>query len=300
MTASAHTVAITGASGLIGRHLCDHLHRAGWRVRALARDPERTASAHPGIERFAMNLPHAIDPASVRGADVVVHAAYATRAGDRDAARLANERGTTRLLAVARDAGVRRFVFLSSLSAQTGAVSYYAASKRALEGVMDPHRDLIVRPGLVLANDGGLAQRMQVAMARTRVMPVFGDGTQIVQTVHIDDLCEAIGGALSQDLTGAFNIAEPDGVTMRELLQLLAGAAQTRAMAIRIPASAALFALRTLEAARIPMPVSSDNLLGLLAMRHVDTRTDLTRLGIALRSAAQSIADLATSVPGSS
>jgi nucleoside-diphosphate-sugar epimerase len=292
--ADSYTVAITGASGLIGRHLCDQFRRAGHGVRALMRDVAAYPFGDTGIQRFAFNAPDAVPRDAFRAADVVIHCAYATRSGSAERSRQVNEDGTRRVLDAAREAGARRFVFVSSLAAHADAISYYGRSKLTIEQWLDPARDLIVRPGLVLANDGGLAHRMWRTLAATRLAPVFGGGDQIVQTVHIADLCTAFSRAVDRDLTGTLDVAEPDGLPMREFLGVLAAASGVRAVPLPLPTGTLIRMLRLTEALRLPLPVTSDNLLGLSTMRHVDTRPSLERLGLRLRDARESVSALMT------
>jgi nucleoside-diphosphate-sugar epimerase len=285
-------VAVTGAAGAIGRILCDRLRRNGWTVRALVRAPASYPFSENGVERFHLDLPDTVDPQAFEGADVVVHAAYATRTSDPAVARRVNEEGTLRVLAAARAAGVRRFVFISSLSAHPGAASYYGQSKLALEGQMDLARDLVVRPGLVLTAEGGLANRLRGAIARWRIAPLFDGGNQVVQTVHVDDLCAALERAISLDATGVLHVAEPAGLPMRRFLALLAHSAGVRHVPLAIPARPVLALLRASERAGFQLPISAENLLGLVAMRHVDTAADLERLRLSVRGAAESLEDL--------
>lgn len=285
---SAQTIAITGASGMIGSRLADHFRRAGWTVRALMRDPAWDPFREPGITRDHLDLARPVRAEVLAGADVVIHAAWTTRYRDLDSARRVNVDGSASLLRAARDAGVARFVFVSSLAARPDAPSYYGRSKLEIEQMLGPDA-LIIRPGLVLSRDGGLAHRLQQAMARTHVMPLFGGGRQIVQTVHVDDLCAVFQRALDARLAGVFNVAEPDGVTMRELLTLLSRAARVRAVPIPLPVAPILAAVRALESMRVALPFSSENLLGLTGMRHVETRADLARLGVSLRTARESL-----------
>ena len=286
------TVAITGASGMLGSHLAEHYRRAGWSVRALMRDPSWDSFRERGIERARLDLERPIPAETLANVDVLVHAAYTTRFSDMASARRVNIEGTTNLMNAARRAHVPRFVFVSSLAARADAPSFYGRSKHELEQGMSGAGHVIVRPGLILAKEGGLARRLQQAMKRTRLMPLFGGGRQIVQTVHVDDLCAAIAHA-AELTSGTFNVAEPDGVTMRELLGLLADAAGVRAIPLPLPVMPMLAALRAFESAKIGLPVSSENLLGLTGMRHVDTRADLQRLGVNVRVARDSIAALA-------
>ena len=299
VTTSTRTIAVTGASGLIGRHLCESFRRGGWRVRALMRDPSTYPFGERGIDRFLLRLPDAIDPESLAGVDVLVHAAYSTRGerGGEEAARRANEDGSLRLFDAARRRGSARIIFVSSLSARADAVSYYGRSKLRIEGELDAAKDLVLRPGLVLASDGGLAQRLWAFIARMHWAPVFAGGRQMVQPVHIDDLCDAFARAIDRNLTGAINVADPAGLPMRELLDAMARATRTRCLFVPLPAAPVAWALRAAESAGWRLPVSADSLLGLARMRPVDTRGDLAVLGIRLRSTLESIAQLALLMP---
>ncbi|MFE6838569.1 NAD-dependent epimerase/dehydratase family protein [Streptomyces sp. NPDC057705] len=119
--AGAVKILVTGASGFLGGHLVDGALRQGHRVRALVRpgsDAVRLRSL-PGVEVVTGDL---TDDGSLgratHGCDAVLHsAARVVDHGSRAQFEAANVTGTQRLLAAARSAGVRRFVFVSSPSA---------------------------------------------------------------------------------------------------------------------------------------------------------------------------------------
>ena len=292
MTASTgRTVAVSGANGLLGRALCEHLAREGFQVRALVRDTAAYPWKQPGIERFRLSLPGELDPAALKGADVVIHAAYMTRFTNLAEAQRVNEEGTRQLLRASREAGVPRFIFISSTSAHAEAESYYGRSKYGLERELDPARDLALRPGLIIG-DSGLFERMRSTIRKLPVVPVFGGGRQVIQTVHIEDLVRGIQAAIERGVTGTLTIAEPGGVTLRELFLSMAAQLGRRRFILPLPYGPVLLALRLVEKLRLPLPVSSENLLGMRALRHVPSEADLARLGLRARSAAESLANL--------
>lgn len=109
-------VLVTGASGFLGRHVLAELHAdERYEPVALCRRPGRLGAA-PGT-RVTADL---TDPASLGdaldGIDVVVHSAGSVshRPADARAMYDAHVRATEHLLAAAREAGVGRFVMLSS------------------------------------------------------------------------------------------------------------------------------------------------------------------------------------------
>ncbi|HET6879654.1 MAG TPA: NAD(P)-dependent oxidoreductase [Pirellulales bacterium] len=287
---SSPCVAVTGATGLIGRHLCRRLSNQGWRVRGLVRDPERL-SPGTGVEYFRCDLPDQLDPAGLEGADVLIHAAYATRNQEPDDARRVNELGSQRLFELARRQGVGQIVFLSSFSSRPDALSYYGRSKYAVEGLLDRDRDLALRAGLVLAADGGLFCRIVRMLRRARLVPLVG-GSRIVQTLHIADLCHVCQRAIEGKVTGLLHAAEPRGEAFHDLLRLVLQHLRRRCVLLPVPFAPVWAGLRLAERLGVRLGVNSDNLLGIQALRPIRVEEDLARLGVEVRPSAKSVAAL--------
>jgi UDP-glucose 4-epimerase len=126
-------VALTGATGFIGQHLLRELPKRGYRLRVLLRRPTSVkldcASALIGDLAKPYNMAEAL-----AGADAVIHSAGVaqTMSGiPEDDYRLLNTEATMRLAQAAQRAGVKRFVFLSSIRAQAG---------QSAEGVLTEER----------------------------------------------------------------------------------------------------------------------------------------------------------------
>ncbi len=287
----AGRVAITGATGMVGRHLCDHFRAAGWQVRGLDRVRGIYPFREPGIEMYDCDLPDRIDPEGLRGAAALIHCAYMTRHTTLAEARRVNEEGTARLLELWRAGGGGKFVFISSTSAHEQAQSYYGRSKFRIEQTLDVTRDLVIRPGLVLAAEGeGLFHRMLGSLRRTGFAPVFDGGGQIIQTVYVGDLCAAILKAVGEGRSGRFVVAEPEGRPLRDFLRILGERCGVRARVVSIPSGPLLVVLRLAERLHVPLPVSSENVLGAKAMAFQASAADLRSLGVTARSLEESLA----------
>lgn len=283
-------VLITGATGFLGRALCRHFGGRGWTVRGLVRDPDAAPPLLPGLLLFKGLLPEGVDPRAFEGVDVVVHAAYATRQLPRDQAERINYDGTITVYELSRRYGVGRFVFISSTGAHACAESFYGRSKFELEQRLDPSRDAIIRPGLIIGPEpGGTFHRMAEQVRRLGVVPIFDGGRQIVQTVYINDVCRAIELVVEKGLPGTHVVAEPEGVAMRDLFAKIAARLNRRCRFIPLPMEGTLAMLRALERWRIPLPLTSENLLGLKAMVHMPASRDLTTLGLSFRTVDESL-----------
>lgn len=291
------TIAITGASGMLGRALCERFALAGWRVRALVRDAAHAQALFtPGISMHACDLPGTLDERALDGAGVVIHAAYTTRFRNLDDARRTNEDGTRAVADAAQRAAVPRFVFISSIAAQERARSYYGQSKLALEreltATLGEERVLHIRPGLVLSLSGGLFARIAAQVRRARLVPVVAGGAPNLQPIHIADLLRAIDLALAQGRTGPLTLALPAPVTYAHLVKRTAAHSRRAVVCMPLPGGAVLRALRAAERVGVHLPFSSENLLGLLGQQPVDTRADLARIGLQPRSLEESLTDL--------
>jgi nucleoside-diphosphate-sugar epimerase len=114
------TVLVTGASGLVGMRLCHRLMRDGQNVFATVRSSESVAPLGPQI--VVGQIDHSTDwHQALSHAKAVVHCAarvhvmHDTEADPRSVFRVVNVHGTLNLARQAAAAGVRRFVFISSV-----------------------------------------------------------------------------------------------------------------------------------------------------------------------------------------
>ncbi len=108
---------VTGATGFVGWHVAKKLLNRGFAVRALARDPARIRELD-GVEPFKGDLRDADSLArAVDGCGVVFHVAADYRLWTREPEEMfrSNVDGTRNLLAAARDAGVDRVVYTSTV-----------------------------------------------------------------------------------------------------------------------------------------------------------------------------------------
>ncbi len=182
-------LAISGATGFVGSALLRHAVAAGHHVRALTR---RTQPPRDGVTWITGALDRAGSLAELAsGADSIVHVAGVVNAPGRDGFIAGNVDGTAAMIAAATQAGVRRFVHVSSLSAREPQLSNYGWSKAEAERLVE-RSDLdwtIVRPsGVYGPGDMDMRDIFRLARYGLALMPPPGD----VGLVHVDDLARLL------------------------------------------------------------------------------------------------------------
>ncbi len=241
MTAGAGgTVLLTGASGFVGRHVAAALREAGHAVRAAVRDAGR---APPGCEPFVIgDLATPVDWApALAGVDAVVHGAGIAHVGPGvpEARYQGVNTDATLALADAAAGRVRRFVFLSSVRAQSGAsapatlrdddapapVDPYGRSKLAAErGLAERGIDHVaLRPVLVYGR--GVAGNMGALVRLARLplpLPFAGLGARR-SLLAVENLAGAIVHVLAQPgpLSGSMLVADAAPVSLPEIITAL-------------------------------------------------------------------------------
>jgi UDP-N-acetylglucosamine 4,6-dehydratase len=185
-------VCITGGSGSLGRTILARLAREGAdRIVTFSRDEQKRLALqaefawHPGVKVYAGDVRDAGRlPDILYGCDLVVHAAARkVVSGHPDEPRemlRTNVEGTQNVIAAARDAGVRKLLFVSSDKA-VAPVNCYGVSKAMAEHLVISEnarswaRGLrlgVIRYGNVLASNGSVVRVWRECLARGEPMPV--------------------------------------------------------------------------------------------------------------------------------
>lgn len=124
-------VLVTGASGFIGSHLCSALERAGHRVRAMTRHPERYTGAGQPVAGDVG------EPASLRAPLAGVQAAYyLVHSLDSAQFEEVDARAARAFGEAAAEAGVGRIIYLGGLGAEDQKLSAHLRSRRAVESLL--------------------------------------------------------------------------------------------------------------------------------------------------------------------
>ncbi|GGI07934.1 TIGR01777 family oxidoreductase [Egicoccus halophilus] len=234
-------IAITGATGLIGRALTEDLQGDGHQVVAVTRDPSAAAAGDVVWDPAAGH----IDAAGLEGLDGVVHLAGEpigdARWSEDTKRRIHDSRvqGTTLLARtlVGLDApppvlvsgsavgfyGDRGDEVLTEVS--TPGDDFLAGVCADWEAAAEPARAggiRVVHPrtGVVIAADGPLIDKIELPF-KLGVGGKVGSGRQYVPWISLTDEVRALRFLLEHDLEGPVNLTGPEPVTNAELTRLL-------------------------------------------------------------------------------
>ena len=220
------TLFITGSSGFIGRHLLPRL--AGGRyatIYCLNRAPGKAPAENPSVRALEGSLAD-IDryQPELTASDCIVHLAAATgKLLPADYFRI-NVVGTNNLIERAKQCGVKRILFVSSIVVRYANKDryYYAQSKQQAEQLVRESglQYVIVRPTIVAGEGSGVFAGFEKLAGLPRI-PVFGDGSARVQPIAVEDLSEFLALILERDLFsgGVFEFGGPEVFTIEELLK---------------------------------------------------------------------------------
>jgi uncharacterized protein YbjT (DUF2867 family) len=279
---------LTGATGLIGSSLLRRLIARGEPVRCLVRDPRRLG---PERVRVQITIGDLTDPRALRqamrGVRAVVHLAASHR--DQPHATIEELAGvaTWRLLRAAEHAGAGHFVYFSALGATPHHPSRLHRAKALAERAVDEAalRTTTFAPSLVYAPGDRRLARLE-RLAWLPAVPLAGRGRARTQPIWAEDVADCVLAALdrgAQERSHArFDLAGPDVLTHREVVEVALRAAHRRRRLLPLPAPLLRPLLRGYETLTGPAALATWDEAELLAvtMRTERGTADAEALGV--------------------
>lgn len=233
---------ITGGAGVVGRALCRELLDRHVDVRVLTLPGDALAKQlPPEVEVFYGDVTDASSMGiAFEGVDVVFHLAAILLSTDPGAFARINEGGTRNVVECSKAAGVRRLLYVSSISVTYPVRTPYGASKLAGEAcVKGSGLDwTIVRPTLVIGDGGGIEFNMYARyVMRFPLYFLPGGGLAKKRPVRSVDLVQGIAAAgLSGAAVGkTYALAGPEEMTMAEMARRILSARGLRHKMLPLP-----------------------------------------------------------------
>ncbi len=244
---------VTGATGFLGSHIADRLIERGDSVRALVRPTSDTSYLESRAEFVVGDItePDTL-PAALAGVEVVYHAAANVADWGRwSKFKRVTVDGTRNMLRAAANAGVRRFLHVSSdavyrfddlargvdestrLETHFGPLDYYRRAKTAAEKVARRAHErgrvpvTIVRPALILGERDAAMLPGLVVFLKSSTAAYMGNGRNRLPCIHAGDVADlCIRAATTEEALGeTYNAVNEEHVTQRDLFDAAAESA---------------------------------------------------------------------------
>lgn len=221
-------IALTGATGFVGRYLVEELVRQNIPVRVLVRSRQK-AELLEGVDICIGSLeePETLDKLAA-GAATIIHCAGAIKAKNLDDFNKVNVAGMKAVIKACRQAKVKRFVHISTMAAREPKISGYASSKREGELALHRHGEnmkwVIIRPPVVYGpRDKATLPLIKMFMGKVAFVP--GNIKSRISLIYVEDLARAIVLAATakkfkSGMTHELHDGTNDGYSWKELAAL--------------------------------------------------------------------------------
>jgi uncharacterized protein YbjT (DUF2867 family) len=271
-------VVITGASGYVGSHITRQLVELGIPVRALVRNKSyvneegRLAGLNVELVEGNVTRPETLLPV-MQGATGIIHTvAIAKETGGRTYDTV-NYGGTVNVVTTAQAAGIKRFINISQLGADSKKPYRFLASKgKAQEYVAESGLDWTAfRPSVIWGPEDEFANTFARLVPFSPIIyPIIGDENARFQPIWVEDVATAVAKSLVDDSTigKEYELGGPDILTLEEIERRTLMAIGARRTMIRFPMPLLRIIVSLMEAV-LPNPPVTRSLLELLAVKNV-------------------------------
>jgi uncharacterized protein YbjT (DUF2867 family) len=275
-------VVVTGASGLVGTHVCSELANDGWKIRAIVRDAKKAAQrlGHLRIEIRVADIRNADSMRSaLSGAGSIVHLAAIAIEKKGETYADTNTEATRILLSAAETESVRRLVYMSQNGSDSKSPYAFLKSKGMAEDAVTSSRLdwTVLRPSVIFGPEDEFINVLgRLVRISPLIFPLPGGGTARFQPVAVNDVARAVAKVLGDDSTfgKSYALGGPTPLTLRQMTERILIAMNTSRALVGIPVSI----LRPLVAVAekiLPHPPVTSGLLDLLALDNVTPHNDL-------------------------
>ncbi|MEN8223133.1 MAG: hypothetical protein ABFR36_07715 [Acidobacteriota bacterium] len=270
-------ILITGAGGLISNGIAAYLKRKEKNIEITGVSPiegKIDNFDHIIYNRFGEHL---LIPDNKF--DLIVHCAF----DKDDKSNDLNTRGTKEWALDAEKAGIKKHIFLSSISSQSEFLSSYGKSKKELENWFLERGQIVFRLGLVIAN-GGMFGRLISSIKNSPVIPLISGGKFLIfptdpETIY--DLVYRISKGKQPEKTGEpWNLHYKKGVSLKNILKELSKQFKKKVLFLPVPYSMVYPAVKIASMIKLPgLDIDTGNLKGLKWNSRLSLTSDLSTLG---------------------
>jgi nucleoside-diphosphate-sugar epimerase len=260
-------VAVSGGTGFLGRHIIAALRAHGHQPVSLSRRPfAENEVPHLPLD-LASTCPSAEDFRRLE-IEALIHCAWDFGSPNTAQYGRANIEGARRLVEAATQAGVKRLLDISSMSAFPGCRSTYGHTKLAVEAIFADAGGMVLRPGLIWGESAGsIVGTLDGLVRRLPVVPLIGSGNHALFLVHVEDLAELVCRIVAAPVFPAGRLvtaAVDEPVPLRRILELRAQRLGVARAFLPVPWRLIWLLLRAVETVAPGRGPRSDSVLGFI------------------------------------
>lgn len=239
-------ILVTGGTGFIGRHLVSQLIKIGYKPKLLVRKTSNISYFRENSVEFVYG--DIQDFASLKnafcGIDIVFHCAAEVANHPKEKLFTANVLGTENVCRAAFETGVKKLIYLSSVSVISGntnnpltdglpyiATNPYGVSKIKAEKIVLQYRDkglkvAIFRPCMVYGEDEPHLFKLILKLLKFRMLPILGSGDKLLHLVYVENVVQVLISVLENEaaFNGTYIVADKEILTAKEFLGLVSSA----------------------------------------------------------------------------
>ena len=257
---------ISGTSGFLGSHIKSFFLKNEWEVYELKHSVQNGNASNKYLIPYSLG--DKVDNTVFNGIEVLVHCAYDFKQSKWENIFNINVNGSINLLRVAKSAGVKKIIFISSIAAFDNCKSMYGRAKLEIEKEALKLGAIVIRPGLVYSqNPGGMFSALNKAASLLPIIPTIGSGNNVMFLIHIEDLCKLVYKFSTGEIKSSLNpiiAAHEKGKTFRNILDTLLNSKNKKALYIPIPYNLVLIMLKIAEGLGLKIRFRSDNLISMM------------------------------------
>ena len=259
-------VAVTGATGFVGRHLVERLLKDSHEVTIVAnrRSGANLFSDRVKYTRASVHNAHDLQ-AAFSDCQAVLHLVGIIAETRKNTFETTVKQGTKNVISACQQNNIETIIYLSALGTTEDAQSKYFKTKWSAEQSVKNSgiNWTIFRPSIIYGRSDGFLTMMSKIIKLSPFVPIFGDGKYRLQPVYIGDLVEAMAKSLTnKECRGEIiEIGGAEALEYVEIINSIKKALKKKRMNLFIPMAVIKPVAVLLEKILKPSPLTTDQLV---------------------------------------
>lgn len=271
---------ITGTSGYVGSVLKNYLSKQGLDIFSLVRSND-----HYSEKDIYFNLREKFNAANFSNCDVLIHCAYDFKATSWQDIKSKNIDPSIKLITQAKERGVKKIIFISSISAFENCHSLYGKAKLEIENFVLSVSGAVIRPALVYGDSsGGMVGSLRNSIGHSSIVPVVGAGQKMF-LCHEEDLANLVFKIIENDQIITTPIIAASSLSWKfiDILKKLASKLNKKPKFILLPWQLVWVAIKSVESLGLKLNFRSDSLISLMNPNSQPDFSGAEKFGVSFR-----------------